>query len=646
MSAAAPSLLDLPWLPRLSGDFRARLQAAAAGPDKDRGRALRVLANENVGLNQAIALSRALEPVRAAGGAAPLSRVKLGLVSNGTVDFVKPFLEAAALRHGVLLEIVAAGFGQVMQEAIDPNSAINRAKPDAILLAIDHRGLPFQGAAAGGAAWPPFEHGAALAELTAACDAFQRNSGAMCLVQSLPAPPQLLFGSLDLGQTGTLRHAVAQFNATLAGSAAARGDVLVDVDWLAQSVGLENWYDERYWYIARLPFAQKALPLYADFVARILGAMRGKARKCLVLDLDNTLWGGVIGDDGLDGIALAEGDARGEAFRAIQAAAADLRRRGVVLAVCSKNDDAAARMPFHSHPGMLLKESDIAVFVANWDDKATNIERIAARLELGLDALVLLDDNPMERALVRECLPEVAVPELGDDPSQYARRLFAAGYFESLAFTREDLARADQYKGNADRSQLLETSRNLDDFLRSLDMRIEFAPFDSVGRKRITQLINKTNQFNVTTRRYTERQVAAVETSPAHRTLQVGVRDRFGDNGTIAILICDVRADEWEIDTWLMSCRVLNRRIEEAICNRVAADAKAAGAHRLVGTFAPTERNGIAADLFERLGFERSGDPDAAGATRWVLDLDRFVPFDVPLAEAPGDRRVEPAAAD
>jgi len=177
-------------------------------------------------------------------------------------------------------------------------------------------------------------------------------------------------------------------------------------------------------------------------------------------------------------------------------------------------------------------------------------------------------------------------------------------------------------------------------------MRIEFAPFDSVGRKRITQLINKTNQFNVTTRRYTERQVAAVETSPAHRTLQVGVRDRFGDNGTIAILICDVRADEWEIDTWLMSCRVLNRRIEEAICNRVAADAKAAGAHRLVGTFAPTERNGIAADLFERLGFERSGDPDAAGATRWVLDLDRFVPFDVPLAEAPGDRRVEPAAAD
>jgi FkbH-like protein len=629
MSSSAFSLTDLPWLPRLSGDFRSRLQSIAEGAGSDWGFELRTLATQFLGLNQAIAIARALDVLRTRSPSPSLSRLRLGLVSNGTVDFLKPFLAASALRHGISLEIVAADFGQVMQEAMDPGSLINRAKPDAILLAVDHRGLPFR--SGDGPRWPPFDHQAAFDQLTAACEAFQKHSGATCLVQTLPAPPQLLFGSLDIGLAGTLRTSVARFNALLASSIATRGEVLVDVDWLAQSVGLDNWYDDRYWYLARLPFAQRALPLYADFVARVLAAMRGKSRKCLVLDLDNTLWGGVIGDDGLDGIVLAVGDARGEAYRAVQTAAADLRKRGVILAVCSKNDDSAAREPFRSHPGMVLKEQDVAVFVANWDDKATNIERIAKRLELGLDALVLLDDNPVERALVRGALPEVAVPELGDDPSTFARVLLAAGYFESVAFTPEDLARADQYKENASRSELLEKSRNLEDFLRSLEMQIEFAPFDATGRRRIAQLINKTNQFNVTTRRYTERQVASFETSPDHYTLQVSVRDRFGDNGVIGIVICDIRPDAWQIDTWLMSCRVLNRRIEEAICNRIAADAKRAGAGSVIGVFVPTERNSIASDLFRRLGFDPFAD--AQGGTRWVLDLERFVPFDVPLAE-------------
>jgi len=365
--------------------------------------------------------------------------------------------------------------------------------------------------------------------------------------------------------------------------------------------------------------------------------MRGKSRKCLILDLDNTIWGGVIGDDGLDGIALDEGDARGEAFRAIQAAAADLRKRGVVLAVCSKNDEVTARQPFRAHPGMVLKEDDITTFMVNWDDKATNIERIAQQLDLGLDSMVLLDDNPVERALVRDALPEVAVPELPDDPSLYVRTLFAAGYFESVGFTPEDLARSELYRANAGRSKLLESSRNLDDFLRSLDMQIGFVPFNAIARKRITQLINKTNQFNVTTRRYTEKQVASFEESRDHYTLQVSVEDRFGDNGIIGVVICNVQPREWEIDTWLLSCRVLQRKVEEAICNRIVEDAKRAGASKVIGAFIPTERNGIAKDLFARLGFEALGDDH--GAAKWVLDVDRFTPFDVPIAE-----RREPVA--
>jgi FkbH-like protein len=644
MSSGRLPLVELPWLPRTAPTLRADLRALEQSAGADWGPRLQRLAGQYLGLNQAIALAQAAARLRAAHGKPKgLASFRLGVVANSTLDFVGPMLAASALRHGVDLEVIAADFGQAMQEAADPASKLNRARPDAVLLALDHRGLPFRS----GNAFPPFDAAAAAAGLGEIAAAFRRNSGAPCLVQTLPAPPEPLFGSLDRATRGTLRAELAAFNDRVAGDAAARGDVLVDVDWLVQSIGADEWFDDRQWYVARLACSMRALPAYADLVGRTLAAIRGKARKCLVLDLDNTLWGGVIGDDGLDGIALQPGDARGEAHRAIQQAAADLRARGIVLAVCSKNDDATARQPFRSHDGMILRESDIAVFVANWDDKATNLERIARQLDIGIDSLVLLDDNPAERAQVRGALPQVAVPEVGDDPSQYVRLLLAAGYFESVTFTAEDLARADQYAGNAQRAQALEGSRNLDEFLLSLQQEIVFAPFAAQGRKRITQLINKTNQFNVATRRYTEQQVAALEGSPAHYTLQCSVRDRFGDNGMIGVVICAIDGTTWHVDSWLMSCRVLNRGVEQAVCNRLVEDARRAGAHRILGTYVPTDRNGMVRDLFPRLGFERDAD-DGSGVERWSLTVDAYVPHRVfateRLADGAAERPAEAAA--
>jgi len=628
MAVNSFSIVDLPWLPRLSETFRAQVRAVEPDSASDWGVLLRQLATQHIGLTQAISLSQSLVRLSAKQPSKALTSFRLGLVSNATTDFLRPMLIATALRFGIALEIIAADFGQIMQEAVDPDSQLNRAKPDAVLLAIDHRGWPLR---SGGSTWPPFDAATANADLSLICQSFRKHSGAICFVQTLAAPPELLFGSLDAATPGTLRSAIAAFNARLIEDTPRGGDVIVDIDWLAQSVGLDAWYDDRQWYLARTPFAQKALPLYADFICRIIAALRGKARKCLILDLDNTLWGGIIGDDGIDNIALSPGDPRGEAFRTIQSTAADLRRRGVVLAVCSKNDAATALEVFRTHPEMILKESDIAVFMANWDDKATNIERIASQLELGLDAMVLLDDNPAERAQVRQALPQVAVPELDEDPSSYARTLLAAGYFESTAFTREDLARAEQYQGNADRARVLAGSRNLDDFLHSLQMRMDCSPFNAVGRKRIAQLINKTNQFNVTTRRYTEQEVAEFESSAQHYTLQISVKDRFGDNGMISVVICTKRNVEWDIDTWLMSCRVLNRKVEEAVCNRIARDAKAAGAKRLLGTFAPTDRNSIVRELYSKLGFKLLDEQPTA--SRWVLDLESFTPFTVFFGE-------------
>jgi FkbH-like protein len=303
---------------------------------------------------------------------------------------------------------------------------------------------------------------------------------------------------------------------------------------------------------------------------------------------------------------MAEGDPAGEAYRSVQKAALELRRRGVLLAVCSKNDDHVARLPFREHPEMILREKDISVFQANWQDKPSNIRAIARELSLGLESMVFLDDNPAERALVREILPEVAVPELPEDPAFYARTLAAGGYFEAISFSSEDVHRAQFYADNARRGELIVQTGDMESYLRSLDMELSLRPFDKTGRARIVQLISKSNQYNLTTKRYTEVQVAQMEKEEKYFTLQVRLSDVFGDNGMISVVICaeDVPR-EWRVDTWLMSCRVLGRRVETAILNNILHHARERGIRKLVGTYIPTERNRLVEDHYSKLGFQK-----------------------------------------
>jgi FkbH-like protein len=349
-----------------------------------------------------------------------------------------------------------------------------------------------------------------------------------------------------------------------------------------------------------------------------------------VLDLDNTIWGGVIGDDGLDGIVLGQGNAEGEAFLAVQRTALELRERGVVLAVASKNDDEVARAPFRKHPDMLLREEHIAVFQANWQDKATNLKAIAEALDIGIDALVLLDDNPVERAYVRSVLPEVGIPELSEDTALYPRALLFGGYFDAVTFSQEDRTRAEAYQANARRAQLKTQIADVSEFLKSLDMAISFAPFDKAGRGRVAQLINRSNQFNLTTRRYSENEIAAIEADPRAFTLQVRLADRFGDNGMISVVICRERDDVLEVDTWVMSCRVLGRRVEEAVLAEIVKAAGAAGKTAVVGEYIDSGRNSLVRDHYQKLGF--SGDGGANGKTRWRLEVAGFTAPALPLA--------------
>jgi FkbH-like protein len=607
---------ELAWLPKPKDDLRQRCKALVSVDDSI-GQEIIKLASHALDGNQLTWLAKSIERLRDQGRSlAPLTPFRLGVVGNGTLDLLIGPLTATAARFGIALECIMSEYDQILQPATTADSALHRAKPDAVLLVIDYRALPWR-------------MGADLAERTASevesafafIDTIRRgirtHSSAPCIVSSLAPPAETLFGSLDRAISGTPRQMVDALNRRLVASLAASQDIFLDIAALAETVGLATWHDPNEWNIAKLPFASVVVPLYADHVCRLLGALRGKSRRCLILDLDNTLWSGVIGDDGLEGIVVAQGDATGEAFLAVQRLAIDLRNRGVVLAVCSKNDDAVARRAF-THPEMLLKIDQIAVFQANWNDKAANIRAIAEELSLGLDAMVFMDDNPVERGLVREILPEVAVVELPDDPAFYARTLAAAGYFEAVTYSSEDRSRADFYQDNARRVALQKQGEGVEAYLTSLEMIITFQPFDAAGRARIAQLINKSNQFNLTTRRYTELEVAVAETSCF--TLQIRLADRFGDNGMISVIICrDLGRATWEIDTWLMSCRVLGRGVEVAVLQEILEAARTRGIRTLLGVYRPTSRNGMVSEHYAKLGFNHSETkPD--GTVHWTLD--------------------------
>ncbi|MBF0194404.1 MAG: HAD family hydrolase [Magnetococcales bacterium] len=617
-----------PWLPATPDDFRNQCQKVRQS-NGDSASDLYRLAQFALTNNQLNSLAYAFADVQKNSQTSQfLKPFCLGLVSSATTSLFVPALIASALRFGISLTVVEANYGQVMQEALDPDSPIKQGDLDGVLLALDYKGLPFADVLSNNN--KPTSLSSEIKDyINLLIDKFSDGGRRVVIVQTIPQPTEGLFGSYDVRMAASMQRQIEALNSYLAELPQESGTVILDVAKLASRVGLDRWHDPIQWNFAKLPFSQRVVPLYCDFVARLLGAIRGKSRKCLVLDLDNTLWGGVIGDDGLEGIKLGQGNAQGEAFLDIQRTALNLRNRGVVLAVCSKNDDNNARLPFRKHPDMILKEEHIAVFLANWNDKASNLEEIARGLNIGLDALVFLDDNPAERAQVREALPQVAVPELPDDPAFYPRTLLSGGYFETIAYTPDDRQRAEQYQANTQRTNLQSSSRNIDDFLQSLAMKAQVSQFDQLGRSRIVQLINKTNQFNLTTRRYTEAEVIAMQNDASIYTMQVRMQDRFGDNGMISVVICRAHGTVWDIDIWLMSCRVLKRRVEEFVLDQLVTAAKKHGITALQGVWIPSSRNDLVKDHYANLNFKFIRQESCS--TYWQLAIDDYKPLNPPI---------------
>ena len=613
---------NLSWLPNPPLDFAQRLAAASTGSE------LRELAKYRIDENQLRRLSKKLESLQdEQADLAPLIPVTIGVICNATTKLMTPTLVGTALRFGIALTVVEAQYNQIAQEALSADSSFIGHKLSAILVAMDYRGLPLL-PTPGDLVSADQNVKDCLGYIKSVIESLRTKTGAQIILQNIAPPAEGLSGSYEGRLPGTLSWLCARLNFELDGLVA-DDTFIVDIAGLAANVGLANWHDPTLWNMAKLPFAQQYTPIYADYVCRILAARLGKSRRCLILDLDNTLWGGVIGDDGLEGILIGNGDPTAEAHLHVQRTALELRDRGVVLAVSSKNEDTTARKPFQEHPDMLLRENHIAVFQANWSDKASNIKAIAETLSLGLESMVFLDDNPAERMQVRKELPEIAVPELPKDPALYARTLIAAGYFEAITFSGEDRKRASFYQDNAKRAQILNSSSDMDSYLESLEMEITFTPFDATGRARIAQLISKSNQFNLTTKRYSELDVKALEEDTTYYTRQIRLKDTLGDNGMISVIICKKDPRVWEIDTWLMSCRVLGRRVEEAALLDIVNQAKEVGAIKLIGIYSPTDRNIIVKDHYRKLGFTKiSGD---SKIETWELDLVQYQPSEIPM---------------
>jgi len=545
---------------------------------------------------------------------------RIAILGGSTTAEIKDMLELFLLHDGIRPVFYESEYNRYYEDLMFPNPELEEFAPDVIYLHTSGLNIT---------KIPSVLESATDVErlLTSELERFQAIWDQVAIRYACPViqnnfelPHYRGLGNLDCYDIRGRSRFIAELNSRFSEQARLRQHLyLNDINYLAAWFGLERWHDKLIWYSYKYAMSYEAIPLLADSVASIIKAIFGKTRKCLVLDLDNTLWGGVIGDDGINGIQIGKETPEAEAFTEFQQYVRALKERGVILAVCSKNDYVNAREGF-THPDSILKLDDFSAFKANWDPKHENIRSIAKILNIGIESLVFADDNPAEREIVRSQEPDVAVPEFGRNVAKYIDVLDKTGYFETVSLSSDDLQRSSFYVDNSAREVLQGAFENYEDFLRSLEMKAEIKVFTPVYLNRITQLINKTNQFNVTTRRYTQNEIEKVSANSNYVTLYGRLLDKFGDNGLISIMIGEVRGSELHLDLWLMSCRVLKRGMENAMFDQLVASAQANSVSTIYGYYYPTAKNGMVSELFEQMDFVKIWRSETGDST-WRFDI-------------------------
>jgi len=581
--------------------------------------ALRSLWREKPNAATARYITQAFEKMRANIAFAPC-RIKI--LRSFTLEPIVPILKAAAFTHRLDLNAEMGGVNSYTQEILDSSNSLYTSTLDVVVLAIHTRDAAPE--LWGGANTSEGLDYARRAEEIAGhfrelINNFRTKSSAALIVHNLEEPSGACDGILDSQVRGGQLQALRRINDSLREIAGeSRGVYVLDYNALAARQGRDRWFDERMWLTAKLPMGSGGLSVLAEEWLKYLCPLAGRICKVLVTDLDNTLWGGVVGEDGVEGLRL-DTEYPGAAFVSVQRALLSLRRRGILLAISSKNNRTDAWPVLETHPNMLLRPNDFTAEFINWDDKPNNLRKIAAQLNIGLDSLAFLDDNHAERDRVRAELPEVTVLELPVDPLGYAAIIRDTPELQRLELSQEDIERGRLY---AQRRQGIEASQNysnVEDFYFSLEQKLEIGNVTPATLARIAQLTQKTNQYNATTKRYSEQQINELASSPGCEVLWARSRDKFGDNGIIAVLITRQRDQVCIIDTFLLSCRVISRGIETALLAFLMERCRAEGIRTVQGSIMPTAKNEPVRSLYERHGFHKSSTNGEE--TIWTLDL-------------------------
>ena len=554
-----------------------------------------------------------------------LRPLRIAVLGGSTAEETLDLLELYLLEAGFRPEFWQSAFGRFDVDAVLDSAALEGFRPELVYIHSSvHNVQAFPAAGAGEAEFAAAVQ-AELGRFEQVWDSLAGKLDCMVIQNNFEFPPQAILGNLDATLPCGRTRFIAELNREFAHAARTRPRLLVqDACSLAARLGLDRWFDARRWFSYKIVTTPEGSHALAVSLAAIVRGLYGKARKVLVLDLDNTLWGGVIGDDGMDHIQIGRETPVAEAYTAFQEYCLALRERGVLLAVCSKNDEAAAKAGF-AHPDSVLRLEHFAGFKANWLPKHENILALAAELNLHPESFVFIDDNPAERAIVEAQVPGIAVPELGPDVTGYAAAIEAGRYFEQTSISREDLKRSTSYRENGERRHFEQRFANYGEYLESLEMSAEIEAFKPFYLDRITQLTNKTNQFNLTARRYTRAELEAIACDRNAVALYGKLSDRFGEHGLISVVLALREQDTLNIELWLMSCRVLKRDMETAMLDALVERAAAAGVRTLRGLYRPTAKNAIVREHYPSLGFTLEREqPD--GSASYTLPVAGYEP--------------------
>lgn len=552
-----------------------------------------------------------------------LIQKNIAILGGSTTDAIKDMLEIFLLKEGIESIFYESEYNQYWQDAMFDPPELIEFKPDIIFIHTTTRNIinfptietaecEIEDLLA-----EQFEHFHTMwkhLEETYHCPIIQNN---------FERPYYRLLGNKDVSDTHGYANFVYRLNGLFYAFAQDNANFYIhDIDYISASYGLIQWSDPFYWHMYKYAVSIPAIPEFAYNLANIIKSIYGKNKKAFVLDMDNTLWGGVIGDDGLENIALGPEMPMGQVFSEFQQYILEMKRLGIVLTICSKNEEENALLGL-THSDSRLTQADFVSIKANWHNKDQNIVEIAEELNLGIDSFVFIDDNPAERALICEQLQEVSVPEL-TKPEYYIHHLDRNGFFEMTHFSSDDLKRSQMYQENKKRKDQQKAFANYESFLKSLDMQAIISSFEPLYLSRIAQLTNKSNQFNLTTKRYTESDIQAVMNDPRYITLYGKLKDKFGDNGVVSIIIGAKKETELHIDLWLMSCRVLKRNMEYAMLDSLVELCKKYHIEKIIGYYYPTTKNGMVREFYRTLGFEKMTLDDNINSI-WAYDINKHL---------------------